>query len=55
MTTKTTSDRKPAQATAKKPYKKPAFRHERVFETMAAACGKVQETQAGCAHNRKFS
>jgi len=25
----------------KKQYQKPAFRHERVFETTALACGKV--------------
>lgn len=37
-----------------KPYLKPAFRHERVFETMALACGKVG-TQGSCATKRKFS
>ncbi len=26
----------------KKPYQKPAFRYERVFETMALRCGKMQ-------------
>jgi len=26
---------------AKKPYSKPEFRYERVFETLALACGKV--------------
>jgi len=26
----------------KKPYNKPAFRFERVFETQALSCGKVQ-------------
>lgn len=25
----------------KKPYRKPEFRYERVFETMALACGKL--------------
>ena len=39
----------------KKPYQKPAFRHERVFETMALACGKLQATESSCAHNRKNS
>ncbi len=33
---------------AKKPYQKPAFRHEKVFETMALACGKLSPTQATC-------
>ena len=40
---------------AKKPYLKPAFRHEKVFETMALACGKVNATQASCRTNRKNS
>jgi hypothetical protein len=39
----------------KKPYSRPSFRHERVFETMALACGKVQVTQFQCARNRKLS
>jgi hypothetical protein len=43
------------QATARKPYHKPAVRYERVFETRALICGKVQQTQEQCAHNRKTS
>ena len=39
----------------KRPYQKPEFRLERVFETRALVCGKVQTTQASCAHNRKTS
>ena len=39
----------------RKPYEKPAFRFERVFETIALACGKVQTTQSGCKANRKAS
>jgi len=39
----------------KRPYQKAEVRHERVFETMALACGKVQTTQGQCAHNRKAS
>ncbi len=39
----------------KKPYQKPAFLHERVFETMALSCGKVDPTQASCKLNRKSS
>ena len=39
----------------KKPYEKPAFQHERVFETMALACGKVSPTQLSCHFNRKRS
>jgi hypothetical protein len=40
---------------AKKPYLKPAFRHEQVFETMALACGKINSTQRQCRNNRKNS
>jgi hypothetical protein len=39
---------------SKKPYQKPAFRYERVFETMALACGKGLAT-AVCKHNKKTS
>jgi len=40
---------------ARKPYRKPAARFERVFEVSALTCGKVQSTQASCAHNKKNS
>jgi hypothetical protein len=40
---------------AKKPYIKPAFRVERVFETSALSCGKVGPTQTQCRINRKTS
>jgi hypothetical protein len=39
----------------KKPYEKPAFRFEKVFETMALACGKVNATQHSCQFNRQNS
>jgi hypothetical protein len=42
-------------APSRKPYEKPAFRHERVFETRALSCGKVQTTQGSCHSNRKNS
>jgi hypothetical protein len=32
----------------KKPYEKPAFRHEQVFVTSALSCGKVPGTSFGC-------
>jgi hypothetical protein len=38
----------------KKSYHKPAFRYERVFETLALSCGKILET-ALCSHNKKSS
>jgi len=39
----------------KKPYQKPSFRFEKVFETMALACGKIHPTQFQCRFNRKNS
>ena len=38
-----------------KPYTKPAFRFERVFETQALSCGKVNPFQGICHSNRKSS
>jgi hypothetical protein len=46
------SDRRRAE---KKPYQKPEFRYERVFETMALSCGKVSPTEFQCRFNRKTS
>lgn len=43
------------KAREKRPYKKPEMRHERVFETMALSCGKLNGTQAQCRFNRKRS
>lgn len=45
----------PSQGTAKKPYRKPEFRYERVFETLALSCGKLQGSQGQCRFNRKSS
>ena len=39
----------------KKPYSKPDFQFERVFETMALSCGKISPVQAQCRFNRKRS
>jgi hypothetical protein len=39
----------------RKPYQKPSFRHERVFETMALSCGKIGPDQLQCLVNRKNS
>lgn len=41
--------------TKKKPYVKPAFRHEKVFETTALSCGKISATQRQCSFYRKSS
>jgi hypothetical protein len=37
----------------KKSYKKPSFRQEKVFETTALGCGKVNSTDTGCNVVRK--
>ncbi len=54
---KITSDKSPLEheGAARKPYEKPAFRQERLFETGALSCGKVQATQGSCRANRKTS
>jgi hypothetical protein len=39
----------------KKVYQKPAFRYERVFETVALSCGKIVATQGSCHHSKKHS
>ena len=44
-----------ARKVVRKPYRKPAVRHERVFETSALTCGKVSATQGQCQFNRKTS
>jgi len=45
-----------ADAKKKRPYVKPSFECERVFETMALACGKIAPTQSQCKFtNRKNS
>jgi hypothetical protein len=38
----------------KKLYQKPVFRYERVFETLALACGKLLQGVV-CVHNKKVS
>jgi hypothetical protein len=39
----------------KRPYKKPTFRYERVFETNALSCGKIGIVQQSCRNNNKLS
>jgi len=39
----------------KKSYQRPAFRHERVFETTALSCGKLAGTSILCNSARKTS
>jgi len=39
----------------KKPYRKPAFQFERVFETQALSCAKINVNQRICHFNPKAS
>ena len=48
-------DQEIGRGVRKKPYRKPEFRAETVFETTALTCGKVQTTQPQCHFNRKLS
>jgi hypothetical protein len=45
----------PQPQASRRPYQKPAFRTEKIFETMALACGKISATQGHCRFNRKSS
>ncbi len=38
----------PPVQNGKKPYEKPAFQYERVFERMALSCGKIDPTEELC-------
>ncbi len=44
-----------SHGTVKKPYAKPDFRFEKVFETLALVCGKLQHSQGTCRLIRKSS
>jgi hypothetical protein len=46
---------KPNTESGRKPYRKPEFRYERVFETMALSCGKINATQGHCRFRKKSS
>lgn len=45
----------PEDGGAKKPYEKPAFQREQVFETTALACGKINPSSGACRAVRKSS
>jgi hypothetical protein len=55
MTEHDRNDQERQESVNKKPYLKPSFERERVFETMALACGKVASTQGACHMNHKNS
>jgi hypothetical protein len=44
-----------SRQSCKKPYQKPEFRFERVFETTALACGKFPGGGSSCHRRRKNS
>lgn len=44
-----------AKSSTRRPYVKPQVRHERVFETQALSCGKVNPVVGTCSLNRKNS
>ena len=44
-----------ADRAARKPYQKPAFSREQLFETMALACGKTNPTSGQCKVVKKNS
>jgi hypothetical protein len=50
------ADKRPVkEKQAKKPYVKPSFRFERVFETQALSCGKIGSHGTSCKINPKAS
>jgi hypothetical protein len=49
------NERPSSEAAPKKPYLKPSFEREQVFETQALNCGKTQVTESSCKQNRKNS
>jgi hypothetical protein len=49
------NERSPRETAPKKPYLKPSFEREKVFETQALTCGKMQSNQSSCHQNRKNS
>jgi len=59
MNSQDQEDRQPAdedtKTVARRPYAKPEVRHERVFETQALSCGKVNPIEGTCGINRKNS
>ena len=38
----------PRPGQPRRPYQKPSFRHEKIFETMALSCGKTISTEGQC-------
>jgi hypothetical protein len=44
-----------SQQPGKRPYRRPEFRLEKVFETMALACGKIAPTMQSCRGTRRRS
>ena len=51
----TPDERATPSARGRKPYQKPAFSREQLFETMALACGKTNPVIGQCRSVRKNS
>jgi hypothetical protein len=49
------AESKSGEQPGKKRYRKPEFRFERAFETMALSCGKINPNLRQCTLNRKVS
>jgi hypothetical protein len=45
----------PLREAGKKPYERPSFIREQVFETMALACGKINPSSGPCNSVKKKS
>jgi len=46
--TEQTGGSTPGACADRKPYSKPSFRSEQVFETLALQCGKISGTSGAC-------
>jgi hypothetical protein len=55
MATNDFSSENPRSTDVKKPYEKPAFRHEKVFVTTALSCGKTGAIGQSCIGQTKSS
>jgi hypothetical protein len=51
----TAGERADAKSAGKKPYQKPSFVREQLFETMALACGKTNPSIGQCRAVRRNS
>jgi hypothetical protein len=50
-----TEEPQTSKARPKRAYQKPSFKHEKVFETTALSCGKIDTTQGQCGRSPRAS